>query len=406
MESVVPSDRGNYTCVVENRFGSIQQTYTLDVLGEARAGGRSWAGGRACRGRPSLSLVCSTERSPHRPILQAGLPANQTAVLGSDVEFHCKVYSDAQPHIQWLKHVEVNGSKVGPDGTPYVTVLKVGAATGWARAGVPGWGREGGPGPEACQVEGVAGAGTGVGPAGRSGLVSGGEGRALRVGSDGGAGSPVSPVPSLLPGQPQPWGGPADALPAATTTPPSLAGRWRPLGQSGVGSTRAECPPPASSFRAGRPSSVLTAQRAGPPKLGWLRHLRPGEKLLFRDKMGLGAGAGVQTRPAAMPGSQRWVPWGGSLSGPPARALPWAVQMDEEKAQGETTAAAVGCLHASSRQPTWLAQPGCPSVPCGGPPTSALEPRGLGWSPRLRGPSCVRRGCRGLSRVSCPRSRG
>uniref|UniRef100_A0A8C2YMR5 Fibroblast growth factor receptor n=1 Tax=Chinchilla lanigera TaxID=34839 RepID=A0A8C2YMR5_CHILA len=100
MESVVPSDRGNYTCVVENKFGSIQQTYTLDVL----------------------------ERSPHRPILQAGLPANQTAVLGSDVEFHCKVYSDAQPHIQWLKHVEVNGSKVGPDGTPYVTVLKTAGA--------------------------------------------------------------------------------------------------------------------------------------------------------------------------------------------------------------------------------------------------------------------------------------
>lgn len=96
MESVVPSDRGNYTCVVQNKFGSIRQTYTLDVL----------------------------ERSPHRPILQAGLPANQTAVLGSDVEFHCKVYSDAQPHIQWLKHVEVNGSRVGPDGTPYVTVLK------------------------------------------------------------------------------------------------------------------------------------------------------------------------------------------------------------------------------------------------------------------------------------------
>ncbi|XP_036273039.1 fibroblast growth factor receptor 3 isoform X2 [Pipistrellus kuhlii] len=96
MESVVPSDRGNYTCVVQNRLGSIRQTYTLDVL----------------------------ERSPHRPILQAGLPANQTAVVGSDVEFHCKVYSDAQPHIQWLKHVEVNGSKVGPDGTPYVTVLK------------------------------------------------------------------------------------------------------------------------------------------------------------------------------------------------------------------------------------------------------------------------------------------
>lgn len=66
------------------------------------------------------------ERSPHRPILQAGLPANQTVVVGSDVEFHCKVYSDAQPHIQWLKHIEVNGSRYGPDGVPYVNILKVG----------------------------------------------------------------------------------------------------------------------------------------------------------------------------------------------------------------------------------------------------------------------------------------
>ncbi|XP_041041708.1 fibroblast growth factor receptor 3 isoform X4 [Carcharodon carcharias] len=96
MESVVPSDRGNYTCVVENKYGSITHTYQLDVL----------------------------ERSPHRPILQAGLPANQSVVVGSDVEFHCKVFSDAQPHIQWLKHVEVNGSKLGPDGAPYVMVLK------------------------------------------------------------------------------------------------------------------------------------------------------------------------------------------------------------------------------------------------------------------------------------------
>lgn len=67
-------------------------------------------------------------------------------MLGSDVEFHCKVYSDAQPHIQWLKHVEVNGSKVGPDGTPYVTVLKVGAAPCWQKLGQGGRPREGGPG--------------------------------------------------------------------------------------------------------------------------------------------------------------------------------------------------------------------------------------------------------------------
>ncbi|XP_053536079.1 fibroblast growth factor receptor 1-A isoform X3 [Ictalurus punctatus] len=96
MDSVVPSDKGNYTCVVENKYGSINHTYQLDVV----------------------------ERSPHRPILQAGLPANRTAVVGSDVEFECKVFSDPQPHIQWLKHIEVNGSKVGEDGLPYVKVLK------------------------------------------------------------------------------------------------------------------------------------------------------------------------------------------------------------------------------------------------------------------------------------------
>ncbi|XP_028624001.1 fibroblast growth factor receptor 1 isoform X5 [Arvicanthis niloticus] len=96
MDSVVPSDKGNYTCIVENEYGSINHTYQLDVV----------------------------ERSPHRPILQAGLPANKTVALGSNVEFMCKVYSDPQPHIQWLKHIEVNGSKIGPDNLPYVQVLK------------------------------------------------------------------------------------------------------------------------------------------------------------------------------------------------------------------------------------------------------------------------------------------
>ncbi|XP_036429548.1 fibroblast growth factor receptor 2 isoform X8 [Colossoma macropomum] len=96
MESVVPSDKGNYTCIVENTYGSINHTYTLDVV----------------------------ERSPHRPILQAGLPANATAHVGEDARFVCKVYSDAQPHIQWLHHITKNGSRYGPDGHPYVRVLK------------------------------------------------------------------------------------------------------------------------------------------------------------------------------------------------------------------------------------------------------------------------------------------
>lgn len=40
MESVVPSDRGTYTCLVENSLGSIRYSYLLDVLGE-RAGGQA-----------------------------------------------------------------------------------------------------------------------------------------------------------------------------------------------------------------------------------------------------------------------------------------------------------------------------------------------------------------------------
>lgn len=34
MESVVPSDKGNYTCVVENEYGSLKHTYLLDVVGK------------------------------------------------------------------------------------------------------------------------------------------------------------------------------------------------------------------------------------------------------------------------------------------------------------------------------------------------------------------------------------
>lgn len=56
MESVVPSDRGNYTCVVQNKFGSIQQTYTLDVLGEA-PGWQGAGGVWGFRAEPPLSPI-------------------------------------------------------------------------------------------------------------------------------------------------------------------------------------------------------------------------------------------------------------------------------------------------------------------------------------------------------------
>lgn len=37
MDSVVPSDKGNYTCIVENKYGSINHTYQLDVVGKKAA---------------------------------------------------------------------------------------------------------------------------------------------------------------------------------------------------------------------------------------------------------------------------------------------------------------------------------------------------------------------------------
>lgn len=36
MESVIPSDKGNYTCVVENEHGRLQHTYVLDVVGKKK----------------------------------------------------------------------------------------------------------------------------------------------------------------------------------------------------------------------------------------------------------------------------------------------------------------------------------------------------------------------------------
>ncbi|KAF6130065.1 fibroblast growth factor receptor 3 [Phyllostomus discolor] len=60
----------------------------------------------------------------------AGNPTPSITWLKNGKEFRGehRIGGDAQPHIQWLKHVEVNGSKVGPDGTPYVTVLKTAGA--------------------------------------------------------------------------------------------------------------------------------------------------------------------------------------------------------------------------------------------------------------------------------------
>nr|XP_060616689.1 fibroblast growth factor receptor 3-like [Anolis sagrei ordinatus] len=93
--NVAHSDGGNYTCLVRNRYGVLCHTYYL-----------------------------STGDAIPRLTLEEGLPANQTVVVGSDAEFTCKAYSTRLLFMQWLKPKEVNGSKFGPDGYPYITILK------------------------------------------------------------------------------------------------------------------------------------------------------------------------------------------------------------------------------------------------------------------------------------------
>lgn len=75
MESVVPSDRGNYTCLVENRFGSIHYSYLLDVLGEGSLVWRwSWFPAPPTPGRG----VGVTGKGAEEPLLVSSLLAQPT----------------------------------------------------------------------------------------------------------------------------------------------------------------------------------------------------------------------------------------------------------------------------------------------------------------------------------------
>ncbi|XP_063608030.1 fibroblast growth factor receptor 3-like isoform X2 [Penaeus indicus] len=75
MEDLVPTDSGKYTCIVSNEHGSINHTYTLEVI----------------------------ERLPSRPIINKEL-SNRTVVQGSKTRLQCSVISDQVPYITWLKH--------------------------------------------------------------------------------------------------------------------------------------------------------------------------------------------------------------------------------------------------------------------------------------------------------------
>ncbi|KAK3606106.1 hypothetical protein CHS0354_006469 [Potamilus streckersoni] len=95
INNLVLKDAGNYTCIVENRFGHISWSFTVDVL----------------------------QRMPLAPMIEG--PMNLTVTVGEDARFECKVLiSDTTPQLQWLRHYMVNGSYTNEEGEPYVKVLQ------------------------------------------------------------------------------------------------------------------------------------------------------------------------------------------------------------------------------------------------------------------------------------------
>ncbi|XP_033122469.1 fibroblast growth factor receptor-like [Anneissia japonica] len=85
MRDALPHDTGNYTCIVENEFGSINYTFQVKVQ----------------------------ERLTHRPIIKHIKPSeNETVVEGSTVTFSCSVLSDLHPYVVWLRWNDGNATRI------------------------------------------------------------------------------------------------------------------------------------------------------------------------------------------------------------------------------------------------------------------------------------------------------
>uniref|UniRef100_T1IQE1 receptor protein-tyrosine kinase n=1 Tax=Strigamia maritima TaxID=126957 RepID=T1IQE1_STRMM len=93
IDGLVPEDKGSFTCILTNELGSINGTYTVDVI----------------------------ERYPYPPMFQDGYPLNVTVHVGESATFECRVFSDLTPFFKWYKHYKVNGSSVNKDGIHYST---------------------------------------------------------------------------------------------------------------------------------------------------------------------------------------------------------------------------------------------------------------------------------------------
>ncbi|KAG1678106.1 Fibroblast growth factor receptor 3 [Nymphon striatum] len=95
MEDLTTMDNGLYTCILNNIHGTINATFSVDVI----------------------------ERFPHKPIIDKEVLRNQTVFVGDTAKFQCKFVSDLQPHMEWVRHLIVNGSYADEIGVPHVELL-------------------------------------------------------------------------------------------------------------------------------------------------------------------------------------------------------------------------------------------------------------------------------------------
>jgi len=76
MKDLVLSDTANYTCKAENKYGSLTFYYKIQVQ----------------------------ERPRHRPILESGVPANDSVIIGSNVTIPCyEIITGTLSDYRWLK---------------------------------------------------------------------------------------------------------------------------------------------------------------------------------------------------------------------------------------------------------------------------------------------------------------
>ncbi|XP_050334884.1 fibroblast growth factor receptor homolog 1 [Bactrocera neohumeralis] len=80
MDEVIAEDSGVYKCTVCNNLGCIEHTTKLTIMDRLRS----------------------------RPIHSDKFPQNQTVLTNSSTHFECRIVSDLEPHIYWIKYKHNN----------------------------------------------------------------------------------------------------------------------------------------------------------------------------------------------------------------------------------------------------------------------------------------------------------